>query len=112
MIDAQKADEMTSSASDVSYSRPSDEKIRAMLSDIEYEVTQEDGTEPAFRNPYWDNKQAGIYVDIVSGEPLFSSTHKYKSGTGWPSFTQPIDKLFVITKPDNSLFFQSHRGTQ
>ncbi|WP_077457690.1 peptide-methionine (R)-S-oxide reductase MsrB [Salinivibrio sp. IB872] len=103
MIDAQKAEDKTSTNN--RYSRPSDEKIRAMLSDIEYEVTQEDGTEPAFQNPYWDNKQAGIYVDIVSGEPLFSSTHKYKSGTGWPSFTQPINEQYVVTKPDNSLFY-------
>lgn len=74
------------------------------LSRLQYRVTQQDATERPFSNTYWDNKQAGIYVDIVSGEPLFSSTNKYKSGTGWPSFTQPIDKQYIVTKEDNSLF--------
>jgi len=69
-------------------------------------VTQEDGTERAFSNEYWDNKEAGIYVDIVSGEPLFSSTHKFDSGTGWPSFTRPIDFSYV-TEHDDFLLFQT-----
>jgi peptide methionine sulfoxide reductase msrA/msrB len=67
-------------------------------------VTQEDGTEPAFDNRYWDTKEAGIYVDIVSGEPLFSSTHKFESGTGWPSFTKPLEPENIVEKPDRSLF--------
>jgi methionine-R-sulfoxide reductase len=76
------------------------------LSPLEYKVTQEDGTERPFDNAYWDNKEDGIYVDVVSGEPLFSSTHKFDSGTGWPSFTQPIDKTFVVEKIDKSLFMK------
>jgi methionine-R-sulfoxide reductase len=74
------------------------------LSKLQYYVTQKGGTERAFNNKYWNNHQQGIYVDVVSGEPLFSSTDKYDSGTGWPSFTKPIDKSFIITKTDNSWF--------
>jgi len=73
------------------------------LTDIQRRVTQEDGTEPAFGNPYWDNHEAGIYVDVVSGQPLFSSTDKYDSRTGWPSFTAPIDNEAVTTKTDQKL---------
>ncbi len=80
------------------------EELKKKLSEIQYEVTQEDGTEPAFRNPYWDLKDEGIYVDIVSGEPLFSSLDKYDSGTGWPSFTQPLVKENIVTKVDKSFF--------
>ncbi len=87
------------------YSRPSDDKIKTMLTDLQYDVTQHEGTERPFNNAYWDNKAPGIYVDIVSGEPLFSSRDKYKSGTGWPSFTKPIDKGYIVTKDDNSLFY-------
>lgn len=87
------------------YTRPSEDQIRAKLTDLQYRVTQEDATERAFNNEYWDNKAEGIYVDIVSGEPLFSSTDKYKSGTGWPSFTQPIDPAYIVTKSDNTLFY-------
>ncbi len=72
------------------------------LSDMQYHVTQENGTEPAFRNEYWDNKEEGIYVDVVSGKPLFSSTDKFDSGTGWPSFTKPIDGSEIAEKQDNS----------
>lgn len=86
------------------YAKPTAASLKSQLSELEYQVTQEDGTERAFSNSYWDNKQAGLYVDIVSGEPLFSSTDKYKSGTGWPSFTRPIDQAAVFTKPDVSLF--------
>ncbi|MCX9564753.1 peptide-methionine (R)-S-oxide reductase MsrB, partial [Vibrio cholerae] len=68
-------------------------------------VTQRDGTERPFDNEYWDNKEEGIYVDIVSGEPLFSSTDKYDSKTGWPSFTQPLNSSYIVTKDDNSLFY-------
>ena len=67
-------------------------------------MTREDATERAFHNPYWDNKEKGIYVDVISGEPLFSSTDKYQSGTGWPSFTQPIDEAFITAHEDNTLF--------
>ena len=74
------------------------------LTDAQYRVTQEDGTEPPFRNEYWNNHEPGIYVDVVSGQPLFSSLDKYDSGTGWPSFTQPIDQDAVSTKTDRSLW--------
>ena len=74
------------------------------LTDSQYRVTQEDGTEPAFRNEYWNNHEPGIYVDVVSGQPLFSSTDKYDSGTGWPSFTKPIVADAVHTKTDRSFW--------
>ncbi len=74
------------------------------LTPIQYKVTQENGTEPAYNNEYWDNKREGIYVDIVSGEPLFISTDKYKSGTGWPSFTRPLEPENIVEKEDNSFF--------
>ncbi|GAA1539250.1 peptide-methionine (R)-S-oxide reductase [Microbacterium ginsengiterrae] len=74
------------------------------LTEAQYRVTQEDGTEPAFRNRYWDNHEPGIYVDVVSGQPLFSSTDKFDSGTGWPSFTKPIDVDAVSTKTDRKLW--------
>tara|TARA_R110000868_G_scaffold407985_1_gene690044 strand:- start:2443 stop:2976 length:534 start_codon:yes stop_codon:yes gene_type:complete len=76
----------------------------AQLTPLQYKVTQKSGTEKPFKNPYWDNHQAGIYVDVVSGEPLFSSTDKYESGTGWPSFTKPIDKKFITEKEDKGFF--------
>ncbi len=86
------------------YSKPSDEEIRAMLTSLQYDVTQKEGTERSFNNEYWDNKEEGIYVDIVSGEPLFSSATKYVSGTGWPSFWAPISDEFIQLKEDNKLF--------
>ncbi|MDX1387350.1 MAG: peptide-methionine (R)-S-oxide reductase MsrB [bacterium] len=73
---------------------------KSNLTAMQYHVTQEDGTEPAFKNEYWNNKKPGIYVDVVSGEVLFSSTDKFDSGTGWPSFTKPIDSAHVVTKED------------
>lgn len=76
------------------------------LTPLQHEVTQKCGTEPPFKNAYWDNKKPGLYVDIVSGEPLFSSTDKFDSGTGWPSFTKPIEKTNVTTKEDRSLFMK------
>ena len=79
------------------------EKIKE-LTPLQIKVTQSDGTERPFKNEYWDNKEDGIYVDIISGEPLFSSKDKYKSGTGWPSFTRPIDKKFIVEKSDWKLF--------
>ncbi len=74
------------------------------LTPIELSVTQKAGTELPFNNAYWNNEARGIYVDIVSGEPLFSSTDKFDSGTGWPSFSKPIDKKYIVTKTDNSMF--------
>jgi methionine-R-sulfoxide reductase len=74
------------------------------LTPLQYKVTQKDGTEPPFQNEYWDNKSAGIYVDVVSGEPLFSSLAKFDSGTGWPSFTQPLESANLVEKSDRSLF--------
>ncbi len=84
------------------YQKPSDEELKKMLTDEQYKVTQCEGTEFAFKNEYWDNHKAGIYVDIVTGEPLFSSKDKFDSGTGWPSFTQPIDSKYIVKKEDNS----------
>lgn len=84
------------------YVKPTDEVIKKILSNNQYNVTQKNGTEPAFNNEYWNNKEKGIYVDIVTGEPLFSSTDKFESGCGWPSFTKPINKSFVSYKRDKS----------
>jgi peptide methionine sulfoxide reductase msrA/msrB len=81
-------------------SKPSDAVLRKELTPMQYDVTQREGTEPPFKNPYWDNHAAGIYVDIVTGEPLFSSTNKFESGTGWPSFYQPISPSVVTTRHD------------
>ena len=86
------------------YARPSDEDLRERLTPLQWKVTQQDGTERPFANEYWDNKKAGIYVDIVSGEPLFSSTEKYRSGTGWPSFWAPIAPAAIVEHEDRKLF--------
>jgi len=75
-----------------------------MLTPLQYKVTQKEGTETPFKNEYWDNKREGIYVDIVSGEPLFSSIDKYKSGTGWPSFTKPLEPDNIVEREDRSWF--------
>ncbi|MEF1285816.1 peptide-methionine (R)-S-oxide reductase MsrB [Vibrio sp. M250220] len=87
------------------YAKPSQSAIKNKLTELQYYVTQQEGTERAFSNEYWDNKEAGIYVDIVSREPLFSSTDKYKSGTGWPSFTKPINQGYIVTKTDYHLLY-------
>ncbi|HTZ16881.1 MAG TPA: peptide-methionine (R)-S-oxide reductase MsrB [Dissulfurispiraceae bacterium] len=84
--------------------KPSKEELKKKLTPLQYEVTQEEGTEPPFKNDYWDNKKEGIYVDIVSGEPLFSSLDKYDSGTGWPSFTKPLEPENITEKVDRRLF--------
>lgn len=84
------------------YVKPSESELRKRLTNLQYEVTQNDATEPPFRNPLWDNHAEGLYVDIVTGEPLFSSRDKFDSGTGWPSFTQPIEPERVHTKTDRS----------
>jgi methionine-R-sulfoxide reductase len=81
----------------------SDEELRNKLTPEQYRVTQRDGTERPFANQYWDNHRAGIYVDVVSGEPLFASVHKYDSGSGWPSFTQPLVEENIVEKEDRSL---------
>lgn len=87
-----------------SYKKPSDAELKKKLSEIQYEVTQEEGTERPFKNDYYNNHREGIYIDIVSGEPLFSSLDKYDSGTGWPSFTKPLVEENIITKTDRKLF--------
>ncbi len=86
------------------YSKPDDETLRKKLTPLQYRVTQQEGTEPAFQNEYWNNKRPGIYVDIVSGEPLFSSLDKYDSGTGWPSFTRPLEPSNLVEKEDRGFF--------
>jgi peptide-methionine (R)-S-oxide reductase len=86
------------------YEKPSDEELRQKLTPEQFQVTQHEGTEAPFRNAYWDNKEAGIYVDVVTGEPLFSSLDKYDSGTGWPSFTQPLEPENIETRTDRKLW--------
>ncbi|MFZ1041737.1 MAG: peptide-methionine (R)-S-oxide reductase MsrB [Anaerolineales bacterium] len=85
------------------YTKPSDAELRQRLSSTQYQVTQHEGTEPAFQNEYWNNKHAGIYVDVASGEPLFSSLDKYDSGTGWPSFTKPLEPEHIVNHTDFKL---------
>jgi peptide-methionine (R)-S-oxide reductase len=85
------------------FHKPSDDELKKKLTPIQYTVTQHEGTEAAFRNEYWDNHEAGIYVDVVSGEPLFSSLDKYDSRTGWPSFTRPLEPANVRTQTDETL---------
>lgn len=85
------------------YTRPGDAEIRRKLTRTQYQVTQRDATESPFRNEFWDNHRPGIYVDVVSGEPLFSSLDKFDSGTGWPSFTRPLEAAHVQTKTDRTL---------
>ena len=86
------------------YTKPSDTELRQKLSSIQYQVTQQEGTERPFSNEYWNEKHPGIYVDVVSGEPLFSSLDKYDSGTGWPSFTQPLEPENIVSHTDYKLF--------
>ena len=88
----------------VTFKKPSDSELKRTLSPEQYQVTQHENTEPPFRNEYWNNHEAGIYVDVVSGEPLFSSLDKYDSGTGWPSFTKPLEPANIETKTDHKLF--------
>lgn len=87
------------------FAKPADEQLKKLLTPLQYEVTQHEGTERPFTNEYNDNKKAGIYVDIVSGEPLFSSIDKYDSGTGWPSFVRPLVPDNIVEKEDNSFFY-------
>ena len=86
------------------YVKPSKTELKKRLTKLQYDVTQKDATERPFQNEYWNNKEEGIYVDIVSGEPLFSSKDKFKSGTGWPSFTRPIVAGALVEKTDISIF--------
>lgn len=86
--------------------KSSEEKIKKSLTPLQYKVTQQCGTEPPFNNEYWNNKKEGIYVDIISGEPLFSSLDKFDSGTGWPSFIKPLKQENIVEKEDNSLFMK------
>ena len=86
------------------YTKPSDNELRKRLTPLQYDVTQKNGTEPPFKNEYWNNHQAGIYTDIVSGEPLFSSLDKFESGTGWPSFTRPLEPKNIVEKSDRTLW--------
>lgn len=102
------------------FQKPAGDALKQQLSEMQFYVTQKDGTEPPFKNEFWNNKQPGIYVDIVSGEPLFSSRDKYRSGTGWPSFTKPLEPGLVLEKKDlkygmvrvevRSRFGDSHLG--
>ncbi len=86
------------------YKKPSDKELKQSLTPLQFDVTQEEGTERSFKNEYWDNKREGIYVDVVSGEPLFSSNDKFKSGTGWPSFTRAISESAMVKKADRGIF--------
>lgn len=97
-IQADSEDHMTT------FQKPSDQELRQRLTSIQYKVTQHEGTEPAYFNAYWNTKEPGLYVDVVSGEPLFSSLDKYDSGTGWPSFTRPLNDSSVVLHTDKKLW--------
>jgi methionine-R-sulfoxide reductase len=95
---------METQKSEMTYDIPANETLKKTLTPEQYRVAREDGTEPPFNNEFWDNHEPGIYVDVVSGEPLFSSTDKFDSGTGWPSFTRPLQPENVVEKKDSSFF--------
>ena len=101
-----KSDKQHESAVAKTYKKPSPEEIKKKLTDLQYQVTQKDGTESPFNNEYWNNHEAGIYVDVVTGEPLFSSRDKFDSGTGWPSYTRPIAPEAVTVRTDKKLFME------
>lgn len=105
MTDSQKFN-MRTAGTKKEYKKPDKETLKAKLSPLQCQVTQENATEAPFQNEYWNNKLEGIYVDIVTGEPLFSSLDKYDSGTGWPSFTKPLEPGNIVQKEDNSLFMK------
>ena len=109
MAASQAAEEMTMNGDpavqqQTRYTRPSDEELRQRLTPLQYDVTQKEATERPFSNPYWDEKSDGIYVDVVSGEPLFSSRDKFESGTGWPSFSRPLLQDHIEERKDRRLF--------
>ncbi len=103
--DSAPQDRRSGSNPKTTWIKPDDETLQQILTPLQYRVTQHEDTEPPFRNEYWDHKAEGIYVDIVSGEPLFSSTAKYRSGTGWPSFLEPIDEHFIVKSTDYKLLY-------
>ena len=88
----------------MTFEKPADDELRQKLTPMQYKVTQHEGTEAPFRNEYWDNHEPGLYVDVVSGEPLFSSLDKYDSGTGWPSFSRPLEEDSIQLRVDRKLF--------
>ena len=90
----------------MTFTKPTEAELKGKLTPEQYSVTQQDATERPFHNAYWDNHEPGIYVDVVSGEPLFSSTDKYNSGTGWPSFTRPLEPKNIATHVDRKLFME------
>ena len=98
------SEERTMTGDPKEFRRPDDATLRKALEPLQYDVTQHEGTEPPFDNEFWNNKREGIYVDIVSGEPLFASRDKYDSGTGWPSFTKPLDQENIVIREDTRLF--------
>ena len=98
--------EVAKQKNDMTYKKPDGATLRKKLGPLQYKVTQKNGTEPPFQNEYWDNHREGIYVDIVSGEPLFSSADKFESGTGWPSFTKPLEPGNIVEKEDHSFFMK------
>ncbi len=100
----EKATSITPAEGSKKYMKPSKEELKKKLTALQFNITQEDGTERAFDNEYWDNKKDGIYVDVISGEPLFSSNDKFNSGTGWPSFTKPLEHGNIIEREDSSFF--------
>ncbi len=108
VISSDRADSVTDVASVPAqykgFKKPSDAELKKALTPLQYRVTQHEATERPFQNEYWDDKREGVYVDIVSGEPLFSSTDKFKSGTGWPSFTRPITQNALTEHEDRKLF--------
>jgi methionine-R-sulfoxide reductase len=104
-LSAQGKQSATPAIARKAYVKPADAELKKRLTPLQYAVTQNASTELPFRNTYWDNHEAGIYVDVVSGEPLFSSLDKYDSGTGWPSFTRPLEASNIRTKTDRMLGF-------
>jgi methionine-R-sulfoxide reductase len=105
-MSAKPGETAPSAAARSDFQKPADEDLRKRLTPLQYDVTQKEATEPAFRNAYWDNHEDGIYVDVVSGEPLFSSRDKFDSGTGWPSFTRPISETSIIEHEDRRFFMK------
>ncbi|WP_428605998.1 peptide-methionine (R)-S-oxide reductase MsrB [Sedimenticola sp.] len=95
-----------SSSKTTTYQRPSEDELRDKLTELQYQVTQQEGTERPFQNAFWDEKREGLYVDIVSGEPLFCSRDKFDSGTGWPSFSRPVEPTRIVERTDRKLFME------